>query len=110
MQERHETTIMEEYIQHNELDQWVINMFSFHNARLVREMLPRSLWSPIPLHQDRQTKHAEFARVLQQTRSARRAAQKARADAKRTTDAIQVEGEDGGGRSRKRQRQQADGQ
>ncbi|KAH9915819.1 uncharacterized protein B0H18DRAFT_939590 [Fomitopsis serialis] len=109
MQERQETTITEEYIEHDPIDRWIINTLSFHNAHLIREMLPRSLWAPTPLHnsEDRQAKHDEYAAEMREKRNGKRAVQKEKADAKRAANAnvdhgaVPVDGV--GGRKRKRQ-------
>ena len=87
MQERRATANTDMHIEHQDVDRWILNTLSFHNAHLIRQMLPRSLWAPIPLHIDRQSKHAEFATSLRKTRNAGRAAQKARAEVKKAAAA-----------------------
>ena len=87
MQERRATANIDTYIEHKDVDRWIINTLGFHNAHLIRQMLPRNLWAPIPLHADRQLKHTEFAAMLRKTRNTGRAAQKARAEAKKATTA-----------------------
>ncbi|KAH9920950.1 uncharacterized protein B0H18DRAFT_1213221 [Fomitopsis serialis] len=108
MQERRATTIMEDFIEHGELDHWIINTLSFHNAHLIRDMLPRSLWAPIALHEDREVKHIEFATALREQRHTKRAAQKAKAEAKKAANQAErdngmANGEPSRPRKRKRQ-------
>ena len=72
MQERVESGLVQTYIEHQPIGRFVINTHAFHNAHLLRAALPRSLVAPIPLHQDRQAKHFEFAGALRVTQEVKR--------------------------------------
>ncbi|KAK7035161.1 hypothetical protein R3P38DRAFT_2415321, partial [Favolaschia claudopus] len=63
-QERVDSDKTENFIQHNPVDRFIINSHGFHNAHLLRATLPRSLLAPVPLFDDRQTKHEELASIL----------------------------------------------
>jgi hypothetical protein len=79
MQERVESGLIATFIEHKPTDRFVINTHAFHNAHLLRAMLPRPLVAPIPLHQNRQAKHFEIAGNLRITQETKRATAKARA-------------------------------
>ncbi|KAJ7159995.1 hypothetical protein C8R43DRAFT_1177588 [Mycena crocata] len=64
MQERVASDNTETFIEHNSLDRFIINTHAFHNAHLLRATLPRNLTAPIPLFQDRRSKHNELAAEL----------------------------------------------
>lgn len=66
MQERVESGLFKSYIEHRQVERFVINTHAFHNAHLLRATLPRSLVAPLPLHQpdERQAKHKECAEAL----------------------------------------------
>jgi hypothetical protein len=87
MQERVESGLFKNYIEHQRIDRFVINTHAFHNAHLLRATLPRSLVAPIPLYQNREAKHIEIAGSLRATQEAKRIATKARA-AQKKQDAI----------------------
>ena len=73
LQERVESGLTETVIEHQAVDHFVINTHAFHNAHLLRAILPRSLVAPISLYQDRQAKHTEIAeklRILQESKQA----------------------------------------
>lgn len=59
-------------------------MHAFHNAHLIRQIIPRSLSAPLPLHQDRAAKHEEFSRQLRHTQKAKRKEQQEKRAAKKT--------------------------
>lgn len=46
------------------MDRFIINSHAFHNAHLLRAILPRDLLAPIPLFPQRREKHDEFAATL----------------------------------------------
>jgi hypothetical protein len=83
MQERVESGQFKHYIEHQPLDRFIINTHAFHNAHLLRAVLPRSLVAPMLLHKDREAKHHEMAGSLRATQDGRRTATKARAAQKR---------------------------
>ncbi|KAJ7770669.1 hypothetical protein B0H16DRAFT_1280404, partial [Mycena metata] len=68
IQERVESDTMENFIEHNPLDRFIINSHAFHNAHLLRATLPRALLAPILLFDDRQRKHNELADQLRTKR------------------------------------------
>ncbi|KAJ7169264.1 hypothetical protein C8R43DRAFT_1155871 [Mycena crocata] len=73
MQERVESDKVEYYIVHKPLDRYIINTHAFHNAHLLRATLPRDLIAPIPIFEDRKSKHYELAIELRATRDGKRA-------------------------------------
>lgn len=85
MQERIESGLLKDYIEHQPIDRFVINIHAFHNAHLLRATLPRSLVSPIPLHLNREEKHHEIAESLRTTQESKRIATKARSELKKQT-------------------------
>ncbi|KAJ7766095.1 hypothetical protein B0H16DRAFT_1793006, partial [Mycena metata] len=64
MQERVESDQVEQFIVHEPLDRFFINIHAFHNSHLLRATLPRDLIAPVPLFPDRQAKHYELAARL----------------------------------------------
>ena len=74
MQERIQATVMESYVEHKPLDEYLINTHAFHNAHLIREILPRDLTSPIPFRTDRHSYHLEIASQLRRTQDIKRRA------------------------------------
>jgi hypothetical protein len=74
IQERIESSKVETFIVHKPVDHFFINMHSFHNAHLLRSVLPRDLTAPIPLFEDRRTKHDELAAALRELNNAKQAA------------------------------------
>jgi len=93
LQERVESGLTETVIEHHAVDRFVVNTHAFHNAHLLREMLPRSLVAPIPLYQDRHAKHTEIAEKLRISQESKRATAKVRAADKKRA-AVQVLGPD----------------
>ncbi|KAJ7195190.1 hypothetical protein GGX14DRAFT_537297 [Mycena pura] len=80
MQERVESERTENFLVHNKLDRFIINMHAFHNAHLLRATIGRDLWAPIPLFDDRKAKHDDFSAQLRDTRAARSSKRKGKAD------------------------------
>ncbi|KAJ7020025.1 hypothetical protein C8F04DRAFT_1214201 [Mycena alexandri] len=72
MQERVESELIDTFIVHQPLDRFIINTHAFHNAHLLRQVLPRRLTAPIPLFTDRKSKHYELATTLRETKDDRR--------------------------------------
>ncbi|KAJ3978749.1 hypothetical protein F5890DRAFT_1389801, partial [Lentinula detonsa] len=64
VQERQITSRTQLLLQHTDDDNFIVNMFALHNATVLREALPRDLWKPIQLNEDREAKHHEIVQVL----------------------------------------------
>jgi hypothetical protein len=90
MQERVESDNTEKYIEHNPVDRFIINSHAFHNAHLLRAALPRALLAPLPLFEDRRTKHHELAAELREKQETRRAKRKRPATDHDTDDETQA--------------------
>jgi hypothetical protein len=101
MQERQETLRTISLIAHEDDGHFVINMHAFHNATLLRKILPRHLTAPKPLYIDRKARHFEIAAGLRVTQTEKRARTAAKAAAtreankakKRNREAATVEAE-----------------
>jgi hypothetical protein len=92
MQERVESGLVEAYIEHQQIDRFIINTHAFHNAHLLRATLPRSLVAPSPLFPDRQLNHFKLAQRLRSTQESKRAAAKVRAANKKLAATNDTEG------------------
>lgn len=101
MQERVESGLTKSYIEHQPVERFVINTHAFHNAHLLRTVLPRSLITPIPLYLDRRTKHIEIAVSLRATQEVKRTAAKSRAAEKKKHNAISLADKTGPGPSKR---------
>ncbi|KAJ7864097.1 hypothetical protein B0H14DRAFT_2281191, partial [Mycena olivaceomarginata] len=64
MQERAESDIPGNFIVHAPLDRFIINSHVFQNAHLLRATLPRNIWGPRLLFEDRKVQHDDFAARL----------------------------------------------
>ncbi|KAG8742162.1 hypothetical protein FRC10_001970 [Ceratobasidium sp. 414] len=73
-QERRNTTLERQTVEHREEAVYVINMHALHNARRIREVLPRRLTEPVSLRseQDRQDFIAASSRQLRERQAVRR--------------------------------------
>nr|GAT48237.1 predicted protein [Mycena chlorophos] len=60
------------FVEHQSVDRYILNIHSFHNPHLIRATLPRHLWAPIPLFSDRKAKHDEFAQCLRDKKAAKK--------------------------------------
>lgn len=88
-QERQESSIEESFIEHKDVNHYIINLTALHNAHLVRYSLPRDLTKPIPLHADREVQHHQYAKQLRVVKDAKHAEQeklKAEKAAKRAAE------------------------
>ncbi|KAJ6589471.1 hypothetical protein B0H19DRAFT_892628, partial [Mycena capillaripes] len=65
-QERVDSNIAETFIEHQPLEEHIINTTAFHNSHLLRRCLPRSVWAPVPMFtpDNRLAKHNELAEQL----------------------------------------------
>ena len=85
MQERVQTELSEpeSFIEHNPLDRFLINTHAFHNAHLIRAILPRDLTIPIAYSADRVGHHYSIATKLRDIQDGKRhkAAEKKKATA-----------------------------
>lgn len=61
-------------------------MHAFHNAHLIRAVLPRHLTAPIPYVQDRHAHHDQIATALRVSQDAKRVATARKAAEKRTAN------------------------
>ncbi|KAJ7059342.1 hypothetical protein C8F01DRAFT_947188, partial [Mycena amicta] len=61
IQERAASRKIEAIMVHKLLDRYILNLCSFHNAHLIRGVLPRDLCAPIPLYLNRETHHKALA-------------------------------------------------
>ncbi|KAG9120930.1 hypothetical protein FRC07_003332 [Ceratobasidium sp. 392] len=73
-QERLNTTLERQIVKHRDEAVYIINMHALHNARRIREVLPRRLTEPIPLRstQDREGFLATAARQLHERQRVKR--------------------------------------
>ncbi|KAJ6452950.1 hypothetical protein C8R45DRAFT_1193344 [Mycena sanguinolenta] len=70
VQERQSSGQMETFIVHQPLERYILNLCSFHNTHLIREILPRNLCAPVPLYADRKDHHDTLAQRIQSQRAA----------------------------------------
>jgi hypothetical protein len=119
LQERIQSGKVEAYIEHKPVDCFLINTHAFHNAHLIRSVLPRDITAPIPFAADRRFHHDQMAQKLRGTQESKRAKTALKAAERRKTSALQKdkEGENAmdipqlteeAGSSRKRKRGQHD--
>lgn len=91
VQEWVQSNITETYIEHKPLDIFLINTHAFHNAHLIRAILPRDLIAPLPYLVDQQSLHDEVAEKLRTTQNSKRAAVAAKATEKKKAAATAAE-------------------
>ncbi|PPQ69579.1 hypothetical protein CVT24_001379, partial [Panaeolus cyanescens] len=72
--ERVEVSQTEVCIEHQAVDEYLINTHALHNAHLLRDCLPHNLVAPIPFRQDRRSYHDEIAARLRGTQLDKREA------------------------------------
>jgi len=82
VQERQVTEKMNKLIAHTDDDHFLVNLYALHNANLLRNALPRDLYAPTPLYQDRQQRHYEMAANLRKQKDTQRAEAKKQRAAK----------------------------
>ncbi|KAJ7476349.1 hypothetical protein B0H11DRAFT_1727263 [Mycena galericulata] len=89
MQERVDSGLTDRFIVHKSAERFVINTHAFHNAHLLRQVLPRQLTAPTPLFKDRTAKHYELAANLREIKNGKRkrAAEKREAKKQAKADA-----------------------
>ncbi|KAJ6607045.1 hypothetical protein B0H10DRAFT_2439794 [Mycena sp. CBHHK59/15] len=73
VRERQESDMLVHSIVHSNDTQFVVNMHAFHNARLLRKVLPVALTKPRCLYTDRRKRHDELAVELAVQQKAKRA-------------------------------------
>jgi hypothetical protein len=83
---------MEAFIEHKPLDIFLINTHAFHNAHLIRAILPRALTAPIPYIVDRRTHHDQIAQKMRVTQESKRAATALKAAERRKAKALKTAG------------------
>ena len=91
VQEHVESGVMETYIEHKPLDVFLINTHAFHNAHLIRAILPRDLTVLIPyaLAADWRSHYDEIAQKLRLAQDSKWAAAAKKAAEKRKAEAQQ---------------------
>ncbi|KAL0563661.1 hypothetical protein V5O48_018404 [Marasmius crinis-equi] len=85
-QERQDSEIMDSFVEHKPLNRYIINLHSFHNGYLIREVLPRELVKPSPIHADREKHHLKCAQELRKNQGKRAAELAARKRARQEAD------------------------
>src|ERR1700678_2501199 len=60
------------FIEHKPLDHFLINIHAFHNAHLIRAVLPRELTAPIAYSADRRGDHFSIATKLRDVQDGKR--------------------------------------
>ena len=83
VQERTNSDVTEEFIVHKPIPRYIINTHAFHNAHLLRKVLPQSLVAPVALFGDRNLQHRELATELRRSQGARREQLKTQREAKK---------------------------
>ena len=93
MQERIESGLSKSCVEHLPIDRFIINTHAFHNAHLLRAVIPRPLTIPIPIHQfeNRKLKHIEIAQSLQAMQEVKQAAAKAKGKQKQNEKITQTQ-------------------
>ncbi|KAJ7205461.1 hypothetical protein GGX14DRAFT_644635 [Mycena pura] len=56
LQERVNSGLVDKFIEHKPIERFILNTHGFHNAHLLRQVLPRRLVAPVPLFADRKSK------------------------------------------------------
>ena len=106
MQER-ELSKTESVIEHKPLDLFLINTHAFHNAHLIRAVLPRDLTIPIAYSADRVAHHFSIATKLREIQDGKRQTlaekKKAAADLKKVAEGSGVAGLGNAGKKRRRE-------
>lgn len=82
-QERQETDQDEFFIEHKSDNHYVINLCAFHNAHLVRRVLPRALTAPLPLFERRREKDDEMGEKLRGTQTLKKEEAKRKRESKK---------------------------
>jgi len=82
VQERQATEKMDKLIAHSDDNHFLVNLYALHNANLLRSVLPRELYAPGTLYQDRKAHHFEAAAKLRTSQGEKRAEAKKRRQAK----------------------------
>lgn len=99
VQERTNSNVTEEFVIHKPVSRYIINTHTFHNAHLLRKVLPRLLVAPLALFEDRNLKHKDLATQLRRSQGARREQLKTQREAKKA--AAEANGEVPGSKKRK---------
>ncbi|KAF5376296.1 hypothetical protein D9615_008525 [Tricholomella constricta] len=82
-QERTLSGNTEKCIEHESMQQFILNTHTLHNAHLIRAALPRNLTVPIPYALDWTAHHQELAQQLRVTQTIKRTATAEKAAEKR---------------------------
>jgi hypothetical protein len=113
MQERVQTELSEpeSVIEHKPLDRFLINTHAFHNAHLIRAVLPRDLTIPVAYSADRVAHHSSIATKLREIQDGKRqkTAEKKKAtadrDLKKVAEGSEAAGLGMGSAGKKRRRE-----
>ncbi|KAK1221492.1 hypothetical protein PQX77_015698 [Marasmius sp. AFHP31] len=70
-QERQDSEITDVFVEHKPLKRFIVNLNSFHNLHLIRDVLPRGLVKPCLIYSDREAHHAECAQSLRKSQGKR---------------------------------------
>ncbi|KAJ3713977.1 hypothetical protein DFJ43DRAFT_1043883 [Lentinula guzmanii] len=94
IQERVITERVQQLLEHTDDDNFIVNMYALHNAAVLREALPRSLWKPVPLYDNRRLRHDKLVQTFAITSAEKRAntQEKAQATKARNKKAAQGAG------------------
>ncbi|KAJ3792239.1 hypothetical protein GGU11DRAFT_760921 [Lentinula aff. detonsa] len=94
IQERVITERVQQLLEHTDDDNFIVNMYALHNAAVLREALPRSLWKLVPLYDNRRLRHDELVQTFAITSAEKRAntQEKAQATKARNKKAAQGAG------------------
>ncbi|KAF9034575.1 hypothetical protein BJ165DRAFT_1534006 [Panaeolus papilionaceus] len=69
VRERKKTALTEAIIEYQPLQRYLINTYAFHNAHLLRRVLPRDLTAPISYSNNRREDHFRYAKDLRTSRA-----------------------------------------
>ena len=104
VQECVESEVTEEFIIHEPVHQYIVNTHAFHNAHLLREVVPQELIAPVLLFENHELKHHELAAELCSSQADRREHLKAGREVKKAAAAEQADSSSGAATQRKQKK------